>query len=310
MIVKNNSKRMKKITMIALSALILMSCGNSKNSELEAELMNDSADSSQSISISRDVLDEMMQTLPSPIETANLITQSKSSFKKELLIPAQNAVNFPNKYTQALALGGYGVDLGYINLNNKMLYVVEYLESVNTISKELKVNQFLDFSTLNNLAKNRDNVDSLIRISTENFNHIDEYLRSKERGDLSVLILIGSWVEGLHMFNNIAKENPSEEITKRIGEQKIIINNIYAILDKIDKIAYYRELKEKLKGLKDVYANVKVSYVYKEPVTKEVNGELVIEDGSESVVEVTAKDLEAIDREITKLRNAIFIVYK
>lgn len=301
---------MKKTITIALSAMILMSCKDSNNAEMEAELMNQSIDSSQSVSISRDVLDEMMQTLPSPIETANLITQSKSSFNKQLLIPAQNAVNFPNKYSQALALGGYGVDLGYINLNNKMLYVVEYLESVNTISKELKVSQFLDFSTLNNLAKNRNNVDSLIRISTENFNHIDEYLRSKERGDLSVLILIGSWVEGLHMFNHIAKENPSPEITKRIGEQKIIINNIYAILDKIDKVAYYRELKGKLKGLKDVYANVKISYIYKEPVTKEVNGELVIEDASESIVEVTKDDLASIDKEITKLRDSIFIVYK
>jgi len=301
---------MKKTITIALAAFILTSCGDSNKLEIEAELMNQAFDSSQSVSISRDVLDEMMQTLPSPIETANLITQSKSSFNKDLLIPAQNAVNFPNKYSQALALGGYGVDLGYINLNNKMLYVVEYLESVNTISKELKVNQFLDFSTLNTLAKNRNNVDSLIRISTENFNHIDEYLRSKERGDLSVLILIGSWVEGLHMFNNIAKENPSDEITKRIGEQKIIINNIYAILDKIDQVAYYRELKGKLNGLKDVYANVKISYVYKEPVMKEVNGELVIEDASESFVELTKKDMELIDKEITKLRNSIFIVYK
>ncbi|WP_317897995.1 hypothetical protein [Aurantibacillus circumpalustris] len=301
---------MKKTITILLSAVILMSCGDSNKADLEAALMNQPIENTQNVSISRDVLDEMMQTLPSPIETANLITQAKSSFDKTLLIPAQNAVNFPNKYAQALALGGYGVDLGYINLNNKMLYVVEYLESVNTISKELKVNQFLDFSTLNNLAKNRNNVDSLIRISTENFNHIDEYLRSKERGDLSVLILVGSWVEGLHMFNNIARHNPSPEITKRIGEQKIIINNIYAILNKIDKVAYYRELKEKLKGLKDVYANVKISYVYKEPITKEVNGELVIEDGSESVIEMTKADMDAIDKEITKLRNSIFIVYK
>lgn len=301
---------MKKTITIALAAILLTSCGDSGTSSKETELMNQTVDSSQNVSISRDILDEMMQTLPSPIETANLITQSKSSFHKELLIPAQNAVNFPNKYAQALALGGYGVDLGYINLNNKMLYVVEYLESVNTISKELKVNQFLDFSTLNNLAKNRNNVDSLIRISTENFNHIDEYLRSKERGDLSVLILIGSWVEGLHMFNNIARENPSEEIVKRIGEQKIIINNIYAILDKIDKVAFYRDLKGKLQGLKDVYTRVKISYVYKEPIMKEVNGELVIEDASESVIEVTKEDLALIDSEITKLRDSIFVIYK
>ena len=301
---------MKKTIIIALTGFVLASCGDSKSAKTETELMNQNFESSQNVSISREVLDDMMRTLPSPIETAHLITQAKTAFNKDNLIPAQNAENFPNKYAQALALGGYGVDLGYINLSNKMIYVVEYLGSVNTISKELKVDQFLDFSTLNNLAKNRKNVDSLISISTENFNNIDEYLRSKDRGDLSVLILIGSWVEGLHMFNTIAKQTPSPEITKRIGEQKIIINNIYAILDKMDQIAYYADLKKKLEVLKGVYDKVKISYVYRAPITKEVNGELVIEDNSESVVEITPEDLKAIDREITQLRGSIFISYK
>jgi hypothetical protein len=50
--------------------------------------------------------------------------------------------------------------------------------------------------------------------------------------------------------------------------------------------------------------------VYRAPITKEVNGELVIEDNSESVVEITPEDLKAIDREITQLRGSIFISYK
>jgi hypothetical protein len=297
---------MKKLISPIIFSLVIASCAESGDTRIEADLMSNPEDTTQAIAISRDVLDAMMQTLPSPIETANLITRSNSTFNKQLLIPSKNSENFHDKYAQALALGGYGVDLGYINLNNKMLYVVEYLESVNNISEELKVNQFLDFTLLSSLAENRNNVDSLIRISTENFNQIDEYLRSKQRGDLSVLILIGSWVEGLHMFNYIAKEHASDEVTKRIGEQKVIINNIYAILDKIGNIPYYKELKEKLNSLKSVYSGVKVTYVYREPVMKEVNGELVIEDASESLIEINQKQLDEISGEITKLRNSLF----
>jgi hypothetical protein len=301
---------MKKKMLVALTCGILMGCGDQGNIKNESDLMAEAKDTAKPVSVSREILDEMMQTLPSPIETANLITQAKSGFNKDLLIPARNSEHFSDKYSQALALGGYGVDLGYLNLNNKIIYVIEYLESINTVSKELKVNQFLDFAVLNDLAKNKNNVDSLIEISTRNFNNIDEYLRSQNRGDLSVCILIGSWVEGLHMFNNIARENPSEEITKRIGEQKIIIDNIYAILNKIDHVAYYKELKLKLKGLKEVYNNVKISYVYREPVMKEVNGELVVEDASESVVEVSKSDLASINKEITTLRESIFTPVK
>jgi hypothetical protein len=297
---------MKKPLIIIVSGLILAACGGSQNEKKEADLMSENADTTQVIKISQDVLDAMMQTLPSPIETANLITQSKSGFNKALLIPSKNASDFPDKYSQALALGGYGVDLGYLNLNDKVLYMVEYLESVHTVSKELKVDQFMDFSTLNNLAKNKNNVDSLITLSTKNFKQMDEYLRTQNRGDLSVLILIGSWIEGLHMFAQIAKENPSQEINTRIGEQKVIIDNIYAILDKLENVPYYKKFKTKLDNLKAVYANVKIEYIYKAPEMKEVNGQLEVIDNSTSVVTITQTDIQTIEKEISKLRSSVF----
>jgi hypothetical protein len=298
---------MKK-TLFVLSAIaILTSCSENDQSSQEKQLLDSIPVNMQSVSISRDILDEMMRTLPSPIETANMITQSKTEFNKDLLIPSENADKFADKYSQALALGGYGVDLGYLNLNNKTLYVISYLEGINTISKDLKVSQLLDFSLLNNLAKNRNNVDSLIRISTENFNEIDEHLRSQNRGDLSVLILIGSWIEGLHMFNNIAKKDPSEDIIKRIGEQKVIIDNMYAILDKLEGIDYYKNLKNELQGLKKTFEKVKISYTYKEPTMQEVNGELIVVDNTETNVMISKDVLSQIDQEISSFRNRVFL---
>jgi hypothetical protein len=299
---------MKKSILITFTGFIFAACSTEPSKE--ADLLNTKPDSTQNVAISRDILDEMMRTLPSPIETANLITKSKTNFNKELLIPTESAEKFNDKYSQALALGGYGVDLGYLNLNNKTLYVVSYLESVNTIAKDLKVDQFLSFELLNDLANNRNNVDSLIQISTENFNGIDEYLRSQNRGDLSVLILVGSWLEGLHMFNNIAKSNPSEEITNRIGEQKVIIDNMYAILKKLEHIDYYKNLRKELDGMKKIFDTVKISYTYHEPTMKEVNGELVIEDNTETTIAITREQLGAIDKEITRLRSKLFLTTK
>lgn len=297
---------MKTPLIIIFAGMMLAGCGGSQSEKSEADLMNASVDTTQTIKISQDVLDAMMQTLPSPIETANLITQSKSGFNKALLIPSNKAAGFSDKYSQALALGGYGVDLGYLNLNDKVLYMVEYLESVHTVSKELKVDQFMDFSTLSNLAKNKNNVDSLITLSTKNFKQMDEYLRSQNRGDLSVLILVGSWIEGLHMFTKIARENPSEEIHKRIGEQKVIIDNIYAILDKLENVPYYKSLKIRLDSLKAAYANVKIEYIYAAPEMKEVNGQLEVVDNSTSVVTISKSDIETIEKEIEKLRSSVF----
>lgn len=299
---------MKKLILIILTGIILGACADKTSTE--TDILRSKTDNTQNVAISRDILDEMMRTLPSPIETANMITKAKTSFSKELLIPTVNAEKFSDKYSQALALGGYGVDLGYLNLNNKTLYVISYLESVNIIAKELKVDQFLSFELLNDLANNRNNVDSLIQISTENFNGIDEYLRSQNRGDLSVLILVGSWLEGLHMFSNIAKSDPSEEIVNRIGEQKIIIDNMYAILKKLEHINYYKNLRTELDGMKKIFDTVKISYTYHEPTTKEVNGELVVEDNTETTITITKEQLTSIDREIARLRGKLFLTTK
>lgn len=296
-----------KVMIIAfVAALSSVSCSDdSEKKDLKSILQN--SDTAKKITVSREILDQMMQTLPSPIETANIITKSKGDFKKELLIPANNAEKYTDKFTQALALGGYGVNLGYINLNEKNLYVIEYLESIKTVANELQVEQFFDFTMLSNLAKNRSNVDSLIHLSTQNFNQIDEYLRTQNRGDLSVLMLIGSWIEGLYMFSDIAKNKPSDDIKKRIGEQKVIIDNIYAILDKIEFIEFYKDLKIKLKGLKNVYDKITITYIYHEPKMKEVNGELVVEDNTETKIEMTEQQLEEISREIVQLRNNLFL---
>lgn len=303
--------RLNKMNVVLHSLMIcvgltLFSCSEGEKEEnLKSKIQ--SGDTAKKISVSREILDQMMQTLPSPIETANIITKSKGDFKKEILIPSANAEKYSDKFSQALALGGYGVDLGYINLNEKTLYVIDYLENIKTIAGELQVDQFFDFAMLSNLAKNRNNVDSLIHLSTQNFNQIDEYLRTQNRGDLSVLILIGSWIEGLYMFSDIAHDKPSEDIKMRIGEQKIIIDNIYAILDKIEFIEYYKKLKGDLKGLKNVYDKITISYVYHEPKMKEVNGELVVEDNTETKIDMTDQQLEEVSREIVALRNKIFL---
>jgi hypothetical protein len=41
------------------------------------------------------------------------------------------------------------------------------------------------------------NLDSLIFISVHSFNQMDDYLRTNKRGNLSALIITGTWIEGL-----------------------------------------------------------------------------------------------------------------
>jgi len=283
---------MKKyiLTFGVLSALtVLNACSGEGETKTEEQIFAGSEKKAE-VQISKEVFDEMIQSLPQPIEIANIITKAKMPFSKEMLVPSENSGKYADKYYQAMAFGAYGVDLGYINLNDKKIYVIEYLEAIKTIAANLKVDQFFDFQTLYEMTKNRHNADSLIHISTRNFNKIDEFLREENRGELSVLMLIGSWTEGMHMFGQLYKKEANDDLLKRIGEQKVVFENVMLILEKLSKIEHFAKLKNDAAEVKKAFSAVKISYEYHEPETKEENGELIIIDKTETKVELTHED--------------------
>jgi len=292
--------------LLIINCVFLFSCADGEKKENVDSAVNLPPDAN--VRISHEVLDEMMQSLPQPIEMAQIISSSKTDMNKDVLIPSDNADKYEDKYIQALAFGAYGVDLGYINLNNKTLYVMEYLGSIRTLADKLNVKQFFDFSTLSELAKNRSNSDSLIRLSTGNFNKIDQFLREHNRGELSALILIGAWMEGMNMFCEIYKNTKSDDITKRLGEQKVLFDNVYLLLGKLNKIDFYKKLEKNFSALKSDYEKIKISYNYKEPIMKEVNGQLVLKDQTETKLDFVEQDIINIVKEFQSIRNNYFII--
>jgi len=296
--------------LLKISAVLALafacSCSGSGDAKTEEQILAES-NKKPEVQINRAVFDEMIQSLPQPIEIANIITKAKMPFSKEMLVPSENSEKYTDKYYQAMAFGAYGVDLGYINLNDKKMYVIEYLEAIKNIADELKVSQFFDFQTLYELTKHRHNADSLIHISTKNFNKIDEFLRAENRGELSVLMLIGSWTEGMHMFGQLYKKEQSEDLLMRIGEQKIVFENISLILQKLNKIEHFKKLKEDIDPIKALFSKVQISYIYHEPETKEVNGELVIVDKTETKVDLKKENADEIIAGVEAFRQKYFL---
>lgn len=301
---------MKKrvVTLTAASLLCLAyGCSGDKEAKSEEQILSETKPNAV-VQINKEVFDEMIQSLPQPIEIANIITKANMPFSKEMLVPSDNSDKYKDKYYQAMAFGAYGVDLGYINLNDKKLYVLEYLESIKNLSVDLKVDQFFDFETLYELNKNRHNADSLIHISTRNFNKIDEALREQNRGELSVLMLIGAWTEGMYMFGKMYSKEASDDLLKRIGEQKVIFENISLILEKLSKIEHFAKLKSDLAPLKAAFDKVQISYIYHQPETKEVNGELVIIDKTETKVEITKENAAEINTALEAFRTNYLLI--
>jgi hypothetical protein len=213
--------------------------------------------------------------------------------------------NLTTAYQQALNLGIYAADLGYLNLYNKNTAVIDYLSAIKTLSDQIKVGQFFDFTMLKRLATNSQNLDSLMYISVHSFNQMDNYLHANNRSNLSTLIVTGVWLEGLYLGTQVYKVSPDKLLAERIGEQKLTLEQLILILDKYTKDKQYAHLVEELKVIKELYKPVVIRYEKGEPEMVEENGMLTIVQHDKSIVEISPEQIALLITATEEIRNRL-----
>lgn len=292
--------------LIGLFVLIAFSCNNESN---HAE-MNDDFEIPDSLlmeaetvaEISDQSMEDLVQNISSPIEMAALIKATGSKFSPEFLASTNNLDKYNTSFKKSLNLGILGADLGYLNLYSQNRFIVDYLTAIKSLAEGIKVGQFFDFKTLKDLASTGDNLDSLTYLSVYSFNKIDKYLRENHRTNISVLIVVGVWIEGMYFSTQINDEVKVKEIADRIAEQKLILNNIVLILDNYKGDKNFEELQSQLEKLKEFYEPVEITYELGEPEMIEQDGILTVVQNEKSIVTIAEKDMENIRNQIAEIR--------
>ncbi len=301
---------MKKVLsslQILLILLLFYSCKNTGNKGSEFIFPeSDSIPVKEAEKLSQEAIDDIVQNIGSPVEMAALLLELKVPFITEHLASIEQAENLSTNYQKALRLGIYGADLGYLNIYEKTGSAVETLSTINKLADGLRVGQFFDFETLKNLAINKSNIDSLLFLSVRSYNEIDEYLRENDRGYLSALMITGVWLEAQYLACQIVKDYPHLDLKNRIGEQKIIINDLLMLLRPYNESSdEYRELYNDLELLKRQYSDVNITYTPGEPETLEKDGRLIVIQNEESTVVISDDVLEWIIQKTEEIRNKI-----
>jgi len=294
-------------TLALLGACMLFPGCSSDNKASDEDMLASSLDSSTEkySKISDQAIGEIIKSIPSPLEISMLIKESGNAYDSRILNPQDNYSKYNSNFKKALNLGIYGADLGYINIYDKSTDALSYLSSIKTLADELNVGQFYDFNTIKRLASNSDNIDSLLYITTTNFENINNFLYEQKRSDKCVLILTGGWLEALHISFEIYKKGHKAEVKEKIAEQKIVLSQLMLLLDNYKQQPNINFLHGELQKLKDVYDKIEIVTVYKEPTMKEVDGVLMIVDESESKVMVTDAQIDEIIRIIEELRSKL-----
>ncbi len=295
---------LKKLFIALCATPLLVGCTGSKTSQDTFEDLPDSLKGAP-LQLSENVVNDMIQNISSPVEMANQIKNSGAGFDQSVLNSADKMKDYDTSFKRALNLGAYSADLGYINTFNKNTVVVSYLLAVKELADGLNVGQFLDFNTLSRLAKNSTNLDSLKLLSVSSFNEMDRYLRQQNRSNVSTAIVAGAWVEGIYITCKVIEQTNDKELVNRLGEQKDIVNILLIILNNYRQDANFANLVARVDGLKKIYDEVKVTTEFGEPVTKEVDGMLIIEQNAITTVDISPEQVSQIIEQVKNIRQFI-----
>jgi hypothetical protein len=300
---------LRQTTILFLTVLFLFSCQSRKGKESGTEFeVPDSVITAEALTISNEALEEIVQNVSSPIEMAALIKEIGVPFSTKYLATTDYVDRYNTSFKMAYSLGVFGADLGYLNIYDKSNQVIDFLTAINKLADGIKVGQFFDFETLKRLATSRENIDSLMYISVNSFNNMDLYLRDNNRGHLSALMIAGTWVEGMYLVTQVASEKSNPELSERIGEQKINLNNIMLILDNYKEHEQVMKVIESLNGLKEEFDKVEITYVIGEPETVEQGGMIMIVQNEKSVVNISDEQLNKIISKTKQIRNKLISV--
>ncbi len=199
-------------------------------------------------------------SLPSPLETAMLIKRSGARYDEEILNPIENVTSYDTNLKMALNLGIYSADLSYTSLFDQTQSAIKYMGCAKRLAEGLSIMDAIDENTIKKLEDNMNNRDAVMEIISETFMNSNAYLKENDRPAISVMVLVGGWVEGLYLattLTNGSMDN-NQRLVERIVYQKLSLITVLNLLESYtnnDDITY---LQDKIGELKAIFEEIKI----------------------------------------------------
>ena len=252
--------------------------------------------------VSKDMIFGYITSIPNPVEMSSLLQKSGVVYSQEFLNPSTNIRNYNTSVQKALNLGVYGTDLVHMNIYDRTVSSVLYLKNIKDLANDLKIGQFFDYETLQRLAENSKNVDSVLYITSTGFDRMNKFLINDDRGEVSILIGYGTWIESLYLATNVQRIENKEAVFNRLGGQQKVMDNMMILLESFKDDENFKPILKDAYELKKQFDRVKIVYNYVEPTRKEVNGSLVIIDNSSETVSIDDDIVKGIKEQVALIR--------
>jgi len=185
---------------------------------------------------------EFVYPLPETDDVVDLINEIGIPY-----IAITNSVDNVNKYftakSKAYNIGVYGTDLSYSSTYNLTQETMLYLEAINQLGNDLGISSIYNEDLLNSIDENINNKEKLVEIITTTVYDTYDFLNNNGKGDLSILMVAGGWIEAMYLSANVslnAANNP--ELLKVIYSQKPSLDKLLSLLEERKEDADIQEL--------------------------------------------------------------------
>lgn len=282
----------KSVIITSLCIFLLGSCMNeqkkNESTDEKANLNNEQTDTSVQ-------MQGNIYTLPTPVQMASLIQMQGIKFSSTLLNPSRRQINYASNFSKALNFGIYSVDLGYATFYDQKQTALNYLSAIKKLGDELGISGAYEESAIKRYENNYSNKDTLIHIIMEGFNNMHNYLSNNNRKDIAVLCFAGCYLEGLYLVSNAAQNQENTMLDQKLGEQKIYLENMLAILDEYSDSEDNSKLMDKFMELEQEFSGVEI------PSTQTDKGNIY----DTKNIKITREQIKNIAAKVEKIRNEI-----
>lgn len=283
---------------LSISAIVLNSCTSTE--EKKPEVDKEIIDPNSSLNTK---FDNKIFSIPSPMQMAMLLEESKSTFNQVLLNDLTKGETYTTEYKQALNLGVYGTDIGYVSIYKQNSIALNYLSTIEKLTTKLGLDGAFDKNFMTRFDKNVSNKDSMMVIVSDAFKKADNFLKSNDRKQVSALILVGGWVESMYLACNINKLKANQKIVERIAEQSQTLKTIIELLTDYNKKNEWNALINGMKDLQFYFDQITVTYDSVEPITDAKNKITTLK--TKAKVSIDSNTMNFIYQKVEAIRSTI-----
>jgi len=202
-------------------------------------------------------VEEFIAPLPSSFEVTKMLNDIGISYILGISNSANNADRYFTEKSKALNLGVYGADLAYASTYHMKQEVMLYLEATKKLTDELQISSAFNETLVESIEKQLDDKEELIKIISNSFNDTYDFLNRNGKASLSLLVIGGSWVEGLFLTTHVsANVYHNYDIVKIIHEQKEPLEQLITLLEEYQDEQIIQEFIDDLTPLKEIYDSI------------------------------------------------------